>query len=44
VDAWQRADQRELTEAKVHLNFEDLSMLLALLTPRRLEILKALRQ
>lgn len=42
--AWQRAEQGELTEAEVHLNFEDLSMLLSILTPRRLEILKTLRQ
>ena len=44
VDAWQHAEQGELTDAEVHLNFEDLSMLLALLTPRRLELLKTLRQ
>jgi predicted transcriptional regulator len=44
VDAWQRAEQGELTETEVHLNFEDLSMLLAILTPRRLEVLKTLRQ
>ena len=44
VDAWQQAEQGELTEAEVHLNFEDLSMLLALLIPRRLEVLKTLRQ
>ncbi len=44
VDAWQRAEQGELTDAEVHLNFEDLSMLLALLTPRRLELLKTLCQ
>jgi predicted transcriptional regulator len=44
VDAWQRAEQGELTEMEVHLNFEDLSMLLAVITPRRLEILKTSRQ
>ena len=44
LDAWQRAEQGDLKEAEVHLNFEDLSMLLAILTPRRLEILKTLHQ
>ena len=36
VDAWERAEQGSLTENEVHLNFEDLSMLLSILTPRRL--------
>ena len=44
VDAWERAEQGSLTETEVHLNFEDLSMLLSNLTPRRLEILKTLRR
>ena len=44
VNAWHRAEQGELTETEVHLNFQDLSMLLAILTPRRLEILKTLRR
>ena len=45
VDAWQRAEQGELSEeAEIHLNFENLSMLLAVITPRRLEVLKTLRQ
>lgn len=44
VDAWQTAVQGKQTETEVHLNFEDLSMLLAVITPRRLEILKTLRQ
>ena len=44
ADAWKRAEQGELTEREYHLNFEDLSMLLAILTPRRLEVLKTLRQ
>ena len=43
-DAWRRADHGELRESEVHLNYEDISMLLAVLTPRRLEILKVLRQ
>ena len=44
VDAWQRAEGGERLETEVHLNFEDLAMLLAVLTPRRLEVLKMLRQ
>jgi len=44
VDAWQKAERGSLTEAEVHLNFQDLTLLLAVLTPRRLELLKALRQ
>lgn len=43
-DAWHRAEQDKLTETEVHLNYKDLPMLLAILTPRRLEILKVLRQ
>lgn len=44
LDAWQRAEKGEALHADVHLNFEDLAMLLSLLTPRRLELLKTLRQ
>ena len=33
----------EPTETEVHLNYEDLSMLLSILTPRRLDVLKTLR-
>jgi len=44
VDAWERAERGELKETEIHLNFEDLSMLLAIMTPKRLEILKTLRQ
>lgn len=44
VDAWERAEKGELVEPEAHLNFEDLPMLLAILTPRRLEVLKTLRQ
>lgn len=44
VDTWQRAEQGEDIGTEVHLNFEDLSMLLAVITPRRLEVLKTLRQ
>lgn len=44
VDAWHRAEKDEIQEAEVHLNFEDLTTLLSLLTPRRLGILKHLRR
>ncbi|QEP41938.1 MarR family transcriptional regulator [Ectothiorhodospiraceae bacterium BW-2] len=44
VDAWQRAESGEKIDIEVHLNFEDLSMLLAVITPRRLEVLRTLRQ
>ncbi len=44
IDTWERAEKSESTEAEVHLNFEELSMLLAILTPCRLEALKMLRQ
>lgn len=44
IKAWERAEAGKLSETEVHLNFEDLSMLLSVLTPRRLEILKTLRQ
>jgi len=43
-DAWQRAERGEKVDTEVHLNYEDLSMLLAVITPRRLEVLRALRQ
>lgn len=43
IDAWHKAESGEVAEAEVHLNFEDLSQLLAVLTPKRLELLKAVR-
>lgn len=44
IDAWDRAEQGKLNKPEVHLNFEDLQMLLSILTPRRLEVLKTLHQ
>lgn len=44
IDAWHRAEKGKIREPEVHLNFEDLASLLSLLTPRRFEILKHLRQ
>lgn len=44
AETWQRAERSQIKQTEVHLNFEDLSMLLSILTPRRLEVLKTLRQ
>lgn len=44
VKTWKRAERGQIKETEVHLNFEDLSMLLSILTPRRLEVLKTLRK
>ncbi|RLA18580.1 MAG: hypothetical protein DRR06_19680 [Gammaproteobacteria bacterium] len=44
VHAWERAENGRQGETEVHLNFEALPMLMAILTPCRLEALKTLRQ
>ena len=44
VDAWNRAESGNEGDAEIHLNFEDFAMLAAVLTPKRLELLKALRR
>lgn len=44
VDAWHEAQSDTTGEPEVHLNFEDFAMLASTLTPKRLELLKALRQ
>ena len=44
LETWERAEQGQIRETEVHLNFEDMSMLLSILTPRRLEVLQTLRQ
>lgn len=44
TEAWKKAEQGKQQPAEVHLNFEDLAMLFAVMTPRRLEVLKTLRQ
>lgn len=44
VETWGRAEHGQIKEAENHLNFEDLSILLSILTPRRLEVLKTLRK
>lgn len=44
IDAWHKAEKGEGESAEVHLNFEDFAMLAAVLTPKRLTLLKVLRQ
>ena len=44
VETWDNAEQGRIKETEVHLNFEDLRMLLSILTPRRLEVLQTLRR
>ncbi len=44
VQAWEQAVQGGQFDPQKHLNFADLAKLLAVLTPRRLEALKTLRQ
>jgi len=43
LDVWNRASGGERVEPKAHLNFENLSLLISILTPKRLELLKELR-
>ena len=40
---WKKAEKNQLKEKEVHLNFEDLPLLLSVLTPRRIDLLKELR-
>ncbi len=44
IDAWHKAEVDKTEGAEIHLNFEDFAMLTAVLTPKRLELMKALRQ
>ena len=44
VEAWHKAEAGKSEQVEVHLNFEDFAMLLSVLTPKRLALLKALRQ
>ena len=44
IRAWQKAEAGEIDSPEVHLNFEDFAMLAAVLTPKRLELMKTLRQ
>ena len=44
IKAWRKAENNEIEQTEIHLNFEDFSVLLSNLTPKRLELLKSLRQ
>jgi len=44
IKAWHAAGSAQREQAEVHLNFENFAMLLSLLTPKRLELLRWLRQ
>jgi predicted transcriptional regulator len=44
IEAWHKAEAGESEQAEVHFNFEDFARLAAVLTPKRLELLKSLRQ
>ncbi len=44
IAAWHDARSDATQEAEVHLNFEDFAMLASVLTPKRLELLKVVRQ
>jgi predicted transcriptional regulator len=43
ISAWHRAVSGEAIDTEVHLNFESLATLVSVLTPKRLELLQALR-
>lgn len=44
IEAWHKAESGESEPVEIHLNFEDFAMLAAVLTPKRLELMKTLRQ
>jgi predicted transcriptional regulator len=44
VKAWHRAAAGDIEQAEVHLNFEDFAKLLSVLSPKRLAMLRSLRQ
>jgi len=44
IEAWRSGEQDLKSEPAIHLNFENLSMLLSVLTPQRLKLLQELRQ
>jgi len=44
VKAWHKAEAGKIEQAEIHLNFEDFAMLASVLTPKRLELMKTLRQ
>jgi predicted transcriptional regulator len=44
VETWKSAEAGKRTKTEIHLNYEDFAMLAAVLTPKRLQLLKALRK
>ncbi len=44
IDAWHKAELGIIDQTEIHLNFESFPMLISVLTPRRLELMKVLRQ
>ena len=44
VETWHKAESGTIDQAEIHLNFENFSMLASVLTPKRLELMKSLRQ
>ncbi len=44
IRAWHKAEAEEIDPPEIHLNFEDFAMLAAVLTTKRLELMKTLRQ
>jgi predicted transcriptional regulator len=44
IDTWHKAETGTIDQAEIHLNFESFSMLASVLTPKRLELMKVLRQ
>ncbi|MDH5548250.1 MAG: hypothetical protein OEZ43_21985 [Gammaproteobacteria bacterium] len=44
IDAWHQAEAGKIDRPEIHLNFEDFETLASLLTPKRLELMKVLRQ
>lgn len=44
IEMWHRAERGEAIEPEVHLTYPDFETLFRVLTPRRMELLRALRQ
>ncbi len=44
IEVWNKAEQGVDQASEIHLNFEDLSALLSIMTPKRLELMKLLRK
>lgn len=44
VEAWHNSEAGEIEQAEMHLGFGDFAMLAAVLSPKRLELMKILRQ